>query len=131
MAKKKSKGGAVTEIMGLALGAVVASKLKNMNLPIPGPPIVKALIPAAIGFFAMKKGSGIIKSAGAGMLAVGVPAAIGAVAPNLGINATAVEDMLSLNGAGDGDALAGMENTLAGLEEMNGGGFEEFDNISG
>ena len=115
------------DIAGLGLGAIVAAKIKNMNIP--GPPIVKALVPIAGGYLAMSKGSGLVRAAGMGMIAVGVPAAINQVAPNLGIGATALdENLLEINGGSDSPALAapGGSAVLAGIEEV-----ESFERLAG
>jgi len=128
MAKRKKTGitGQVTEAAGLTVGAVLASKVSNVNLPVPAP--IKPVIPILLGFFLMKRG-GFLGNMGAGMVAVGGTKLIGAVAPNLGIGAEGSESIseyviegaedYALSGSNEGMsatntsyALAGMENDL-------------------
>lgn len=111
MAKKSKSTGAVTEYAGLTLGAIAASKVSNMNIPVPAQ--VKPLLPIVLGIFLAKRG-GMMKSIGAGMIAVGGTKLIGAVAPNLGIG-EGVSDYV-IEGAGD-YALAGPDdNNMNGYQ---------------
>jgi hypothetical protein len=109
MAKKKSTG-AVAEYAGLTIGAIAASKVSNMNIPVPAQ--VKPLLPIVLGIFLAKRG-GMMKSIGAGMIAVGGTKLIGAVAPNLGIG-EGVSDYV-IEGAGD-YALAGPDDNMNGYQ---------------
>lgn len=115
------------EALGLGLGAIVASKVKNVNIP--GPPIVRALLPVGVGYMAMTRGTGLVRAAGMGMMAVGIPAAVNTVAPQLGIGATMLDDnLLEISGGADSPALAapGGSTVLAGVEEV-----ESFESLAG
>ena len=134
MAKKKVKLGSMQEYAGLALGAIVAGKVLNMNIP--GPAIVRGLAPLALGLLMAAKGKGFVKSVGMGMVAVGGVKAVAAVAPNLGIGQTVINDYEIIEGMEDA-ALAGNDgvsgymspfaiNGYAGSE-----GVEDFDGPQG
>jgi len=120
MAKKSKSTGAVTEYAGLTLGAIAASKVSNMAIPMI-PEKMKPLLPIILGIFLAKRG-GIMKSVGAGMIAVGGVKLVGAVAPNLGIG-EGVSDYV-IEGAGD-YALAGPD------EDVNGYNYNSTEPVGG
>lgn len=126
MAKKSKKGmmSSLTDVAALTVGAAVASKVVNINLPVPA--AAKPALPILLGLFLMKKG-GFVGGVGAGMIATGGVKLIGAVAPNLGINATEEISEYVIEGAEDyalsgGEAISEVNSSyaLAGMdEEMN------------
>lgn len=109
MARRKKTGmtGAVQQAAGLTVGAAVAAKVANINLPVPA--AVKPALPILLGFFLMKRG-GFIGNVGAGMIAVGGTKLLGAVVPQLGITGSGDETISEyvIEGADD-YALAGDE----------------------
>lgn len=135
MAKKKMKIGGIQEYAGLALGAIVAGKVSNMNIP--GPAIIRGLAPLALGVLMAAKGKGFVKSVGMGMVAVGGVKAVAAVAPNLGIGQTVINDYEIIEGMEDA-ALAGANDNMSGYTSpfaINGyagsEGMEEFEGPQG
>lgn len=109
MAKKTARGimNTVQSAAALTVGAAVASKVSNINLPVPAP--VKPLLPIILGAFLMKKG-GFMGNVGAGMVAAGGVKAVAALAPGLGIGAgELIGDYAVIEGAED-YALAGTES---------------------
>tara|TARA_R110000868_G_scaffold167670_4_gene402067 strand:- start:284 stop:697 length:414 start_codon:yes stop_codon:yes gene_type:complete len=119
MAKKMKFGKAgVQEYAGLTLGAIAASKVSSIKLPINLPAPIQAALPLILGVFLAKK-SGFVGSIGKGMIAIGGVKIIGAVAPNLGIGQDA-ESFELITGADD-YALAGANDyALAGAMESVG-----------
>jgi hypothetical protein len=113
MAKKRTAGGLMKnaqDAAGLTVGAALASKVSNMNLPVPAQ--AKPFLPILLGFFLMKRG-GFIGNMGAGMVAVGGTKLLGAVAPQLGIGAGESISEYVIEGAED-YALAGAEENVSG-----------------
>lgn len=131
MAKRKKSGmaGNIQNAAGLTVGAVLASKVSNINLPVPA--AVKPALPILLGFFLMKKG-GFLGNMGAGMIAVGGTKLIGAVAPQLGIGAEGAETISDyvIEGAED-YALSGAENITGENTSYALAGMEEADLING
>lgn len=85
MAKFKVNKAGVMEYAGLAVGAIVASKVSKIQLPVALPPVATAAIPLVLGIFLASK-KGFIGSVGKGMIATGGVKLIAAVAPSLGIS---------------------------------------------
>jgi hypothetical protein len=116
MAKKMRMGKInVQEYAGLTLGAVAASKVANIKLPINLPAPIQAALPILVGALLANR-PGIVGSVGKGMVAVGGTKLIGALAPNLGIgqNDDSSDDMISdymIEGA-DTYALAGATESV-------------------
>jgi hypothetical protein len=96
MAKKMKMGKInVQEYAGLTLGAVAASKVANIKLPINLPAPIQAALPILVGALLANR-PGIVGSVGKGMVAVGGTKLIGALAPNLGIGQNdESDDMIS------------------------------------
>ena len=97
MAKKMRMGKInVQEYAGLTLGAVAASKVANIKLPVALPAPIQAALPILVGALLANR-PGIVGSVGKGMVAVGGTKLIGALAPNLGIgqNDESSDDMIS------------------------------------
>ena len=113
----------LSDVAGLTVGGVVASKVANLNIPVV-PDKIKPLIPVVVGFLIAKNKSPFLKAIGAGMVAVGGMKTIGVFAPGLGISA--LEDGigadLELNGLDASYALNGTKQTphyaLAGVNEQ-------------
>lgn len=113
MGKKRTAGGLmknVNDAAGLTVGAALASKVSNINLPVPA--AVKPLLPVLLGFFLMKRG-GFMGNVGAGMVAIGGTQVIKAVAPQLGIGADESISEYVIEGAED-YALAGPGENVSG-----------------
>lgn len=113
MAKKRTAGGLmknVNDAAGLTVGAALASKVSNINLPVPA--AVKPLLPVFLGFFLMKRG-GFMGNVGAGMVAIGGTQVIKAVAPQLGIGADESISEYVIEGAED-YALSGPDENVSG-----------------
>jgi hypothetical protein len=113
MAKKRAAGGLmknVNDAAALTVGAAVASKIGNINLPVPAQ--LKPLLPVLLGVFLMKRG-GFIGNVGAGMVAIGGTQVIKAVAPQLGIGADESISEYVIEGAED-YALAGPGENVSG-----------------
>jgi len=131
MAKRKKSGmaGNIQNAAGLTVGAVLASKVSNINLPVPA--AVKPALPILLGFFLMKRG-GFLGNMGAGMIAVGGTKLIGAVAPQLGIGAEGAETISDyvIEGAED-YALSGAEGITGENTSYALAGMEEADLING
>lgn len=85
MAKFKVNKAGVMEYAGLAAGAVLASKVSKIQLPVALPPVVQSALPLVVGIFLASK-KGFVGSVGKGMIAVGGVKMIGVLAPSLGIN---------------------------------------------
>jgi hypothetical protein len=128
MAKKTKKGNigqSVTDVAALTVGAALAAKVVNINLPVPA--AVKPALPILLGLFLMKR-EGFMKSVGSGMVAVGGTKLLGAVAPQLGINEDINENISDfvIEGAEDyalagGEQVSGMSGSyaLAATPEMD------------
>lgn len=87
MAKKSKKMKFdVQETAGLTLGAVAAAKVSTIKLPVALPAPVQAALPLVLGVFLSGR-TGLVGAIGKGMIAAGGVKLLGAVAPNLGINA--------------------------------------------
>lgn len=87
MAKKSKKMKFdVQETAGLTLGAVAAAKVSTIKLPVALPAPVQAALPLVLGVFLSSR-TGLVGAIGKGMVAAGGVKLLGAVAPNLGINA--------------------------------------------
>ena len=87
MAKKSKKMKFdVQETAGLTLGAVAAAKVSTIKLPVALPAPVQAALPLVLGVFLSSR-TGLVGAIGKGMIAAGGVKLLGAVAPNLGINA--------------------------------------------
>lgn len=123
---KKFNKQRVSEMAGLAAGAVVAGKVSNIKLPIALPPVVQAAVPLLLGVFLSGR-KGFIGDMGKGMIAAGSIKVIGAVAPSLGIGDSmddaAINDYM-IEGAADTYALAGAtmgatSYALAGMDEKD------------
>lgn len=122
----KIKKAQIAEYAGLGLGAIAASKVSNIKLPINLPAPVQAAVPLILGIILAKR-SGMVKSVGLGMVAVGIPKLIGSIAPNLGIgdntaDGAEISDYV-IEGA-DNYALAGTQSgtsnyALAGLDSID------------
>jgi hypothetical protein len=116
MAKKTKKMKFdVQETAGLTLGAVAAAKVSTIKLPVALPAPVQAALPLVLGVFLSGR-TGIVGAIGKGMIAAGGVKLLGAVAPNLGINAAMDTDneMISdyvIEGA-DSYALAGATESV-------------------
>jgi hypothetical protein len=105
----------VQETAGLTLGAVAAAKVSTIKLPVALPAPVQAALPLVLGVFLSSR-TGLVGAIGKGMIAAGGVKLLGAVAPNLGINAAMDTDneMISdyvIEGA-DSYALAGATESL-------------------
>jgi hypothetical protein len=130
MAKKSKKSGAA-EYAGLAIGALIASKVSNMELPMI-PAKIKPALPILLGIFLARK-AGMTKAAGLGMIAVGATKLVGALAPSSGIgepiNDYAIEgasnyalsghDSEGVNGTEAVSGNAGGSYALAGVDTYN------------
>jgi len=123
MAKFKFKKAGLQEYAGLAAGAVAASKVANIKLPVALPPVVQSALPLILGVMLAKK-PGFIGAIGKGMIAVGGTKVIAAVAPQLGIGLAAegmgdfmIEgaDTYALAGAEGGSGVGNTSYALAGL----------------
>lgn len=116
MAKKSKKMKFdVQETAGLTLGAVAAAKVSTIKLPVALPAPVQAALPLVLGVFLSSR-TGLVGAIGKGMIAAGGVKLLGAVAPNLGINAAMDTDneMISdyvIEGA-DSYALAGATESV-------------------
>jgi hypothetical protein len=116
MAKKTKKMKFdVQETAGLTLGAVAAAKVSTIKLPVALPAPVQAALPLVLGVFLSSR-TGLVGAIGKGMIAAGGVKLLGAVAPNLGINAAMETDneMISdyvIEGA-DSYALAGATESV-------------------
>lgn len=114
MAKKSgSKKFDIQSYAGLAAGAIAASKVSTMKLPINLPGPIQAALPLVLGVILSRR-SGILGDVGKGMIAVGGTKLIGTLAPNLGISQDTEEDMISdymITGA-DNYALAGATDSM-------------------
>jgi hypothetical protein len=116
MAKKFKMGKVnVQEYAGLTLGAVAASKVANIKLPVALPAPVQSALPILVGALLANR-PGIVGSIGKGMIAVGGTKLIGALAPGMGIgqNDETSDDMISdymIEGA-DTYALAGATESV-------------------
>jgi len=116
MAKKTKKMKFdVQETAGLTLGAVAAAKVSTIKLPVALPAPVQAALPLVLGVFLSRR-TGLVGAIGKGMIAAGGVKLLGAVAPNLGINAAMDTDneMISdyvIEGA-DSYALAGATESV-------------------
>jgi len=112
MAKKRAGGlmKNAQEAAALTVGAALASKVVNMNLPVPAQ--VRPFLPVLLGFFLMKRG-GFVGTMGAGMVAVGGTQVIKAVAPGLGIGGAESISEYVIEGAED-YALAGPDESVSG-----------------
>lgn len=112
----------LSDVAALTVGAAIASKVVNINLPVPA--AAKPALPILLGLFLMKKG-GFMGGLGAGMVASGGVKFIGAVAPNLGINQDTEEiSEYVIEGAEDyalagGESISAMNTSyaLAGMDE--------------
>lgn len=117
MAKKKGGAGLMKNVQdaaGLTVGAVIASKVSNINLPVPA--AVKPALPLLLGFFLMKRG-GFMGNVGAGMIARGGTQLLGTLVPQLGISAQEGVSEYVIEGAED-YALSGAEDyALSGGDE--------------
>jgi hypothetical protein len=105
----------VQETAGLTLGAVAAAKVSTVKLPVALPAPVQAALPLVLGVFLSSR-TGLVGAIGKGMIAAGGVKLLGALAPNLGINAAmdSSEDMISdyvIEGA-DSYALAGATESV-------------------
>jgi len=120
MAKKSKKmGGMVTDAAALTLGAAVASKVVNINLPIV-PEKLRPALPLVLGFLLMNRANPFMKSVGAGMIAAGGVKLVGSLAPGLGIGAGEGISEYTIEGAED-YALAGADEMLPqGAENISG-----------
>ena len=117
------------EAGGLTVGAVVAAKVANVNLPMNLPAPVKSALPLIVGvFLAFQKG--FVGDVGKGMIAVGGVKLLNAVAPNLGIGAEGDDDGMGayqIQGASDyalagpSYALADDVNVMEGVDNPDGG----------
>ena len=114
MAKKStSRKIDIQAYAGLAAGAIAASKVSSMKLPINLPGPLQAALPLVLGVILSRR-SGIIGDVGKGMIAVGGTKLIGALAPGLGISQDPDEDMISdymISGA-DSYSLAGATDSV-------------------
>jgi len=126
MAKSKFSKVAIADYAGLTVGAVVASKVANIKLPVNLPAPVQALLPILLGAMLAKK-PGMMGSIGKGMIAVGGTKLIGAIAPRLGVGAADEEsetmeavltgtDTYALAGATDG-TVGATSYALAGVDQ--------------
>lgn len=114
----------LSDVAGLTVGGVVASKVANMNIGFI-PEKVKPILPIVVGFLIAKNKNPFLKAIGAGMVAVGGMKTIGAFAPGLGISA--LEDGIGadveLAGLDGQYALAGPKNDLAAYKNPFGAGY--------
>lgn len=111
MAKKTRKmGGVLTDAAGLTVGAAVASKVSNINLPII-PANLRPALPIVLGIFLMNRPNAFMKSLGAGMVAASGVKLVGQFAPGLGIGAGESISEYQIEGAED-YALAGADNEM-------------------
>jgi len=110
MAKRKGKKmtGMITEAAALTLGAAVASKVVNINLPVV-PEKLRPALPILLGFFLAGRDGALMKGLGAGMIAFGGVKLVGQLAPGLGIGAGEGISEYSIEGAED-YALAGPDD---------------------
>lgn len=127
--KMRVKKGALKEAGGLTVGAVVAAKVANVNLPINIPAPVKSALPLILGVFLANQ-KGFVGDVGKGMIAVGGVKLLNAVAPNLGIGAEDDDDGMGayqIQGAtdyalaGPSYALADDVNVMEGVDNPDGG----------
>lgn len=114
MAKKStSRKIDIQAYAGLAAGAIAASKVSSMKLPINLPGPLQAALPLVLGVILSRR-SGIIGDVGKGMIAVGGTKLIGSLAPGLGISQDPEEDIISdymISGA-DSYSLAGATDSV-------------------
>lgn len=111
MAKKSRKmGGVLTDAAALTVGAAVASKVTNINLPVI-PEKLRPALPIVLGIFLMNRPNAFMKSVGAGMVAAGGVKLVGQLAPGLGIGAGEGISEYTIEGAED-YALAGADNEM-------------------
>ena len=115
MKKPKINKAALTDYAGMILGGVAASKVSNIKLPIALPAPVQALLPAVLGVLLAGR-KGFLGSLGKGMIVVGGMKAIGTLAPQLGISASAF-NMIDDNGVGAYE-IEGADYALAGNDNM-------------
>lgn len=117
------------EAGGLTVGAVVAAKVANVNLPMNLPAPVKSALPLIVGVFLAGQ-KGFVGDVGKGMIAVGGVKLLNAVAPNLGIGAEGDDDGMGayqIEGASDyalagpSYALADDVNIMEGVDNPDGG----------
>lgn len=100
-----------TEILALIAGAVVASKVANIQAV---PEKLRAPLPLILGIVLMGNKSPLLKNAGLAMVAVGGTKTLGAFVPQLGIS----QEMISE----DYQIIEGSDYALAGAtaETMSG-----------
>lgn len=115
VSRKRSVGaatsGMITDVLGLAVGAIVAKKadsmLPNLN------PMIKNVAKIAIGVALPKfVKNPMAKAVGDGMIAVGAASLVGTVVPALG----ATDEVLVVSGV---DEIGGVDE-INGLSEVNG-----------
>lgn len=114
MAKFKFRKAGLAEYAGLAAGAVAASKVANIKLPVALPPVVQSALPLVLGIMLAKK-SGFVGNIGKGMIAVGGVKVLASLAPQLGIG-------LAAEGMGDFMIEGADTYALAGADASNGMG---------
>ena len=103
-----------TEILALIAGAVVASKVANIQAV---PEKLRAPLPLILGIVLMGNKSPLLKNAGLAMVAVGGTKTLGAFVPQLGIS----QEMISE----DYQIIEGSDYALAGAsaETMSGSSY--------
>lgn len=101
------------EILALIAGAVVASKVANIQAV---PEKLRAPLPLILGIILMGNKSAALKNAGLAMVAVGGTKTLGAFMPQLGIGGEMISE--------DYQIIEGAEYALAGAssETMSGAG---------
>jgi len=103
-----------TEILALIAGAVVASKVANIQAV---PEKLRAPLPLILGIVLMGNKSPLLKNAGLAMVAVGGTKTLGAFVPQLGISAEMISE--------DYQIIEGSDYALAGAtaETMSGSSY--------
>ena len=116
--RKKSVMGkdTLTSALGLTLGAAVAGKVSNINLPVI-PEKLRPAVPVLLGIFLMNRDGAFMKSLGAGMVAGGGVKVVSALAPGLNISgANETINDYQIEGATD-YALAGTDDVMLNSNE--------------
>jgi len=101
-----------TEILALIAGAVVASKVANIQAV---PEKLRAPLPLILGIVLMGNKSPLLKNAGLAMVAVGGTKTLGAFVPQLGISEEMIsEDYQIIEGASDYALAGATAETMSG-----------------
>lgn len=118
----------VSDIAGLAIGSIAASKVANLKLPVALPAPIQSALPLIVGVLLYKK-TGILGSIAKGMIAAGAKTMVSTLVPSLGIGTDAsadsdisdymIEGAYALAGATE-SSQGGGNYALAGMDARDG-----------